>query len=464
MNRRSRPASRATNVTARVQAAVGLQRAGKLDEAEHAYRALLESYPRQVEALGFLALLRWERGDEQDAMRLFEQVLAIAPGAATHHHNYGVVLRQIGRMEDSERHLRQAIELAPDYAEAYHNYVIGHRLHSGDPLISGIDAALSKPGLSDADRCFLHFAAGKFHADSGDDARAFRHYAQANSAKGVRYSLAADARQFAAIQSTFGPGLFARLEQGGNPSRVPIFVVGMPRSGTTLVEQILASHAGVFGAGELRDMMAIAGSLPATVEGDAAFPHCMEALPTQVLDGMARGYLRRVQTLAPDAERVVDKFPQNFLLLGLIALMFPRARIVHCERSALDTCLSCYFQNFTRGQDYSYDLTNLGGYYQLYAAMMEHWRSVLPVPVHALRYEELTADPEATVRRLFDFCGLEWDPACLEFFETRRTVRTASVWQVRQPIYRSSVARWRSYEQELAPLIKALGPLADTSG
>jgi hypothetical protein len=227
----------------------------------------------------------------------------------------------------------------------------------------------------------------------------------------------------------------------GDASEVPVFIVGMPRSGTTLVEQILASHGAVFGAGELTDVGAIAQALYRHTPGEPAYPACMSGLDGTAYAGFGASYVKRTRGLAPDAGRIVDKNPLNFLHLGLIALMLPEARIVHCRRNPADVAVSCYFQNFTRGQEWAFDLGDIGRFHRAYERLMEHWRGVLASPMLELDYEAMVGDSEAESRRLVAFCGLEWDPACLAFHRARRPVRTASQWQVRQPIYAHSVER-----------------------
>jgi hypothetical protein len=222
-----------------------------------------------------------------------------------------------------------------------------------------------------------------------------------------------------------------------DPSVVPIFVVGMPRSGTSLIEQILASHAQIQGAGELQDLA---------------------ACESEGMDGLAQGYLSRLPALAGGKIRIVDKQPDNFLRIGLIRTILPNARIIHCVRNPIDTCVSCYSKLFSAGQHFSYDLAELGRYYRRYSDLMAHWRSVLPADAMLdVAYEDVVDDLEGQARRLIDYCGLEWDDRCLSFHKTRRIVKTASAVQVRKPLFRTSLERWRRYEAHLGPLLHALG-------
>jgi hypothetical protein len=236
-----------------------------------------------------------------------------------------------------------------------------------------------------------------------------------------------------------------------------VFIVGMPRSGTSLVEQILASHPNVFGAGELRDLQRLAEELPARVGAKEAYPACLVRLDGSAACALADEYLERIGRRSGAALRVTDKMPLNFLHLGLIAALFPRARIVHCIRDPLDVCVSCYCQDFQGGPNFLWDLTDLGKFHGEYERLMAHWGSVLPLPILEVVYEELVDNLEAVSRRLISFCGLDWDDRCLAYHQNARAVRTASLVQVRQPVYKSSVGRWRHYAPHLRPLLEALG-------
>jgi hypothetical protein len=252
------------------------------------------------------------------------------------------------------------------------------------------------------------------------------------------------------------------LERGGElgvSSELPVFIVGMPRSGTSLVEQILASHPSVMGAGELRDIGRCAERLKTRLNSTEDYPACLVELDQETASELAEQYLERLKSICTDEIRVTDKMPGNFLRLGLVAMLLPGARVIHCRRHPLDVCLSCYFQDFIRrsGLSYAFDLQNLGEYHTQYAKLMEHWRHVLPLRLLEVDYEQLVDEPEKMSRHLVEFCGLPWDPACLEYHKTQRNVWTASSWQVRQPIYTQSVGRWKHYETYLQPLKNALG-------
>ncbi len=262
--------------------------------------------------------------------------------------------------------------------------------------------------------------------------------------------------EFDRLIATFTPEFFEAQTSPGSDSERPVFILGMPRSGTTLVEQIIARHPLAFGAGELMTRNRVTWTLPAALKSGTTYPECAALMDERFTDEAANGYLKELRQLPDAAVRVTDKMPNNFRHIGLIARLFPRARIIHCQRNPMDICLSCYFLDFRGRLGFAYDLTHLGQYYRQYERLMAHWKKVSPIPILDVRYEDLIADSEAVSRRMIDYCGLEWDDACLAHDETERPVMTASHWQARQPIYKTSVERWRHYERHLEPLSRAL--------
>ncbi|MFA5372229.1 MAG: sulfotransferase, partial [Sideroxydans sp.] len=249
-----------------------------------------------------------------------------------------------------------------------------------------------------------------------------------------------------------------RLRGNGDSSALPIFVLGMPRSGTTLTEQIIASHPDVFGAGELPDLLRIAHRK--THPDTTTFPDNLRYLDAATLTAWGDEYIAGLKKRAPDSRHITDKMPANFFAVPLIHLMLPGAKIIHVNRNPVDTCVSCFTRLFHRKQEHTYDLAELGRYYADYVRLMDHWRAVLPQGAfYDVQYENIVADQEGEARKLLEYCGLEWDAACLDFHKTKRQIRTASVTQVRQPIYTTSVERWRKYEKSLGPLLDELGDL-----
>jgi tetratricopeptide (TPR) repeat protein len=387
------------------------------------------------DALLGLAQLRLEQGQPVAAIELLERILARDPE--------NVIARS---------HTAECAKVKPDDA---HFAALRRRFEAAR---SG-----SRP-LDGQQAIALHFALGKCHDDVGDYGEAFAHFAEANRRMRatLRYDASKTARQFEAVRHFFTAEKFRQLRPAQPDDanvELPVFVLGMPRSGTTLVEQILSSHPKVHGAGELRELLSICQQPTAALPGGnaAAYPDNLAQATPQTLAIWGADYLNRLRRLAPDARRITDKMPTNFFALGLIHLMLPGARIVHVRRDPLDTCLSNFFHNFNTRQEYTYDLRELGHYYTEYEKLMEHWRSVLPADSFIeVQYEDIVADLEGQARRLLDYCGLDWSDACLDFHRNTRDVRTASVMQVRQPLYRNSVQRWRNYAAFLGPLREAL--------
>jgi hypothetical protein len=263
-------------------------------------------------------------------------------------------------------------------------------------------------------------------------------------------------QKFDELIEVFSAENAARRPRAVNKSRLPIFIVGMPRSGTSLIEQILASHSEVYGAGELEDLPALVDSLAEMVGSKTPYPQCVDILKRKGLDEIAQRHLGKLAGLSMKAARVTDKMPHNFLHLGVIDMLFPGARVIHCMRDPIDTCLSIYSLPFNASHHYSSDLVNLGAHYQRYQGLMAHWKKVLRVPMLDIQYEELVNNQEEVTRKMLDFCGLGWEERCLRFYESERSVVTFSYDQVRRPLYKKSVARWKNFEQHLGPLIKAL--------
>ena len=304
----------------------------------------------------------------------------------------------------------------------------------------------------------LHFALGKAFADVGDHQQSFQHLLKGNALKRQEFVEHDEARllaRFARIEAVFSAKLLDDRKSLGNPSSVPVFIIGMPRSGTSLVEQILASHPDVFGAGERYELGDLAQAI-AGPEG-AEYPEAVAGLPGEALHALGTSYLDAIQPLAPAAKRITDKMPGNFFHAGLIHLALPNARIIHTCRDPRDTAMSCFSTLFAMGHPHTYDLAELGRYIRAYETLMAHWRRVLPQSAMIeVQYETLVDNLETEAKRIVDYCGLEWDEACLSFHKTKRPVRTASVIQVRQPIYNSSIGRWQPYEKELQPFLRAL--------
>jgi len=305
-----------------------------------------------------------------------------------------------------------------------------------------------------------YYALGKLAEPMGDIDTTFNYYQQANNLEAENFNIDKEKKKFDNIKAYYTKEKIASLQRSTNTSTLPIFIIGMPRSGTSLAEQVLASHPSVFGAGELEDIHYILKTIATNVEPKYDYPTCMDNLSSDYATQLAEDHIKNLQKMAPDAKYIVDKMPHNFIGLPLINILFPKATVIQCKRSSVDTCLSIYFQRFNKNHAYANSLKKLGEYYNLYADMMEHWKKTLDLNIIELEYEHVIANPEEEMRNLLEKCGIPWDPACLKFYENKRSVNTPSYDQVRRPIYSSSVAKWKKYEHHLGELISNLGDRA----
>jgi len=440
-----------------------LFRLDRPDEAVTQYERALAADPDYAEAHNSLGNTLHRAGRSQEALAHFHRALAIDPADARTHANLGALLVALGRTTEANASFEKAVDLSPRKAGHYWNLASARRFAGDDRHFVAMRKLATKAGsLEPIEQIDLNFALGKAFADVGDHRRAFDHMLAGNALKRrqVDYDEAKALARLDRIRAVFTADLIREKAGRGDPSPLPIFIVGMPRSGTTLIEQILASHPAVFGAGELREMARLSAQIGAA---DAVvFPEAVAGLSGEALRGIGARYVEAARRLAPYAQRVTDKMPGNFSLAGLIHLALPNARIIHACRDARDTAFSCFSLLFASGLEFTYDLGELGRYYRGYLALMAHWRAVLPRGVMLeVHYEEVVADLERQARRIIDHCGLEWDDACLSFYKTERSVLTASATQVRRPIYQSSIGRWRPHAERLQPLLREL---EDASG
>jgi len=430
---------------------------GRSEAAMSAFEKALALKPDFVEALNNLGntlgeLERWE-----EAVRYFERALALEPGFADARYNLGKTLAELGRLEEARAAYEHAIVLTPKRPDIHISLSNIKRFQEGDPEIAAMEVlAQNEASLLEEERIDLHFAMAKAYDDLHWHALAFEHMKKGNVLK--RASIAYDEKheldRLAARAAVFTRDMIETRRGGGDPSELPVFILGMPRSGTSLVEQVLASHPRAFGAGELPFLSERSG----TGKTEWESPERVATLSDEDLQQFGSRCVARLRSLAPQADRITDKMPGNFQHIGLIYLTLPQARIIHVRRDPRDTCLSCYSWLFESGLEFTYDLGELGRYYRAYEAMMAHWRAVLPEgAMLEVQYEALVGNFEEEARRILEHCGLEWDERCLEFHKTKRRVRTASAVQVRQPLYKSSIGRWQPYKEQLRPLLDALG-------
>jgi tetratricopeptide (TPR) repeat protein len=404
------------------------------------------------------ALLQLNRVDE--AIACFDRALASDSRLAAAHDGLGHAYVTLGRLAEAQHKFDTALALEPKRAEFYRSIADFKRMRADDPhFLAMEELARDIDSLPADQQIALHFALGKAYADVEQHDRSFRHLLAGNALKRrqIDYDEAAEFARLRRAKAVITAELIARMRGLGDPSEVPVFIVGMPRSGTTLVEQILASHPRVFGADELMDFPRLAAAVCEPPGATVPYPEMLHSMPADGLRRLGASYLAAVTPKAPAADRITDKLPGNFRLVGLIHLALPNARIIHLRRDPVDTCLSCFSKLFTGRQPFAYDLGELGRYYRAYDALMAHWRAVLPAGVMLeVQYEDLVADFAPQARRIVTHCGLEWDERCLSFHQTQRSVRTASATQVRQPLYRSAVGRAQPYAAMLGPLIEAL--------
>jgi len=439
-----------------------LEQQGKVSEAAAQFRRVLALEPQNVSAHYNLGNMLRAKTDYDGAIAHYKQALAGKPDFADAWNNMGTAFAERGDLDAALEAYQNAVEADPTRAAYHRNLASSKRFKPGDPQLAVLEQLLRNPGsVPPHERVDLQFALGKAYADLNQHERSFRHLLAGNKLKRtqIRYDDAEAMGYMQRIRTVFDAELLGTKAGGGEPAATPLFIVGMPRSGTTLIEQIIASHPKAFGAGELSDLDNIVHSLASFNGGALRFPEVVVTMSDEQLRQVGARYVAAIRALAPTAERVADKMPWNFHFPGLIHLALPNARIIHARRDPVDTCLSCFSILFEGNNNaYTYNLAELGRFYRAYDSLMAHWRAVLPPGLMLeVQYEEVVDDLEKQARRIIAHCGLEWDDACLAFYKTRRPVRTSSVAQVRQPVYRSSVGRWRPYREQLRALLEELG-------
>ena len=406
-------------------------------------------------------------GEYERAIEIYERLLTDYSRQPKIWLNYGHALRTIGRREDAVAAYDRCIALAPGLGEAYWSVANLKVSRFSAGREADMAAQLARRDLPDEDRLHLHYALGKAVEDRGQHGAAFEHYAQGAKMRRAETPHDADAGTALMLRSRrlFTPAFFAARAGGGSPSDEPIFIVGLPRSGSTLIEQILASHSAVEGLMELPDIISIAGGLAPSRRqaGDPGYPDVLADLDAATVSALGGSYLRGTRIHRRLGRPFfIDKMPNNFHHVGLIHMILPRAKIIDARRHPMAAGFSAFKQLFARGQAFSYDLADLGRYYRDYVELMAHFDEVLPGRVHRVIYDDLVEDTEGAVRRLLDYCGLPFEAACLNFHGNDRAVRTVSSEQVRRPIFRDGLDRWRPYEAWLGPLKAALGPALET--
>jgi tetratricopeptide (TPR) repeat protein len=441
----------------RLNLALALTKASAYHEALPHFDAVMAMRPDWTQARSQHAKALASLGRHADALATLELAIAAQPEIADYRNDKGVVLAEVGRDDEAAEAFKDALRIEPDHPRALFNLSTSNRPGAPAPLLARIEARLAQSPPADDQRLHLHFAAAAYYEKQGEVERAFAHYDQGNRLRRPNYSPKDTAMRFARLRQVFSKQFFAGRTDFGAPSELPVFILGMPRSGTSLVEQIIASHPLVHGAGELRSFHLMAAGVRRHLRLVAPYPDCIAEVDRAGAARLGEDYLAELRRLDADAIRVTDKMPGNFENLGLIASLLPRARVIHCVRDPVETCFSCFTTNFSADQPFAWDLRHLGEYYNEYRRLMAHWRAVLPLPILDVSYETLVEQPEPTIRALIEFCGLEWDDRCLQPHLTQRAVRTASMAQVRRPIYTTSARRAERFARFLAPLRQTLG-------
>jgi tetratricopeptide (TPR) repeat protein len=441
----------------RAQLAKQFLQSGQVDTARTLCLQALADDPRDLAAVRLLIRIYEQQGDEQALVDMLQRAHSLDPDDVWLAERLGALWRERGRFDEARDAFGKVLARNPEHSAAHYNLAMITRFTAHDAQLDAMLAWHGRTAPGSRDRRLMAFALGKAFDDLRDYDRAFVFFAEGNAIAhaGSKYSVDADRRRFDTIRRIFDAAFLRRCDGAGFADRTPIFVTGLPRSGTTLIEQILASHPDVCGGGELPNLYARVEAV-STPSGER-FPEAFDRLGPEALRPLARGYLDVLEALAGGRPRVTDKSIANFFYIGLIAALLPNAAIVNVHRDPRDQGLSL-FQKYLPEQPYGYDLCSIGQSYLLYQDLLGHWDRLLPRRILRLRYEAIVTDPEASVRRLLDHCGLPFDAACLSFHETDRVVKTASEAQVRQPLYTGAIGRWKGYRKHLGPLLDALGP------
>jgi tetratricopeptide (TPR) repeat protein len=472
------------------------QAKNQLDEAISCYRTALEINPKLGKTYFNLGIALQDKGQLDEAIACYQQAMQLNLNIFGLYYNLGLAFEKLHKLEEALSYYQKTIELNPNFFEAYNNmgnvFVVQGKLNEGiscfkkalqlkpDYTIALLNLVrnqrlnfddskelfeltkeLIKRDMSENDSINVYFAMGKLCDNLNMFKESFEYYRLGNAIKRTQLEFNIDSHvdYLSRIRKTFSTDFIEYRKSWGSNTEMPIFIFGMPRSGTTLVEQIIASHPDVYGGGELQFFIQMEQKLPSILKVDELYPECLNFIDDKAAYDMAESYIketREIAGLSKDFTRITDKNPFNFHHLGMISLLFPKASFIHCQRHPLDTCISIYFHEFSSGNHFAYDLRELGQYYREYLKLMNHWRNVLPINIFELKYEDMIKQQEEVSRKLVEFCGLEWNSASLDFYKKDRPVFTASNWQVRQPIYTTSCGRWKNYEQFLHPLKEVL--------
>jgi tetratricopeptide (TPR) repeat protein len=470
---------------------VAFQRTGRIENAISSYQKTLSITPEDVEANINLGVLLKSLDRVEEAVACYKRALKINPDHAEAYNNLGVIYQEQSLLDKAESCSRKALSINPEYAEAYNNlgstlkkqglleeaisccqkallinpghaeshFLMSslHKYKEGDPLLIEMEQLYSQPGIGEEQRVHLSFGLGKAYEDVGNYEKSFLCLKEGNRIKRstIKYSIDGAVAEFNQIKRTFSKSFINDNKGAGIPDKTPVFIIGMPRSGTSLVEQILASHPEVYGAGELPFVINIMSQMRKRFQTGAT-SEVISGYNEEFIAELGREYIEKTRELSPDSLFITDKMPHNFLWVGAIRMSLPNAKIICCRRDPMDNCLSIYKNIFHTGHNYSFDLQELGQYYLLYQDLMNYWHELFPGKIYDIYYEALVSNQKEETTKLLDHCGLTWDDACLSFHKTSRSVNTASAVQVRKPVYKDSMQLWKRYESQLQPLTEIL--------
>jgi tetratricopeptide (TPR) repeat protein len=439
--------------------APALTQLGRLAEADTVVQHLQKIEPESPQTWVTTAAVAAELMRQEEALAAYERAAQLAPENVGLRMSAGHLQKTLGRRAASEASYKAALAMEPGRGEAWWSLADLKNYSFSDTEIESMQRLLAAGSKDPGGEAQVHFALGKAYEQRADHPRAFAHYAQGNALKRAQapFDIEGFERRAARIRAFFDAGFFAAHAGSGDPSPAPIFIVGLPRSGSTLLEQILASHSRVAGTMELPNILNIVAQFDDLAAARDGYPQTFARAGRAELAALGARYLAETAPLRSAKARFTDKLPNNFSHIGLIHAILPHATIIDARRHPMDACFSTFKQHFAEGQTFSYDLQDLGRYYRGYLSLMDHWDRVLPGKVLRVQYEDVVRDPEREIRRLLEHCRLEFEPGCLNFHATARAVRTASAEQVRQPLYSSAVGYWRNFERELEPLARALG-------
>ena len=440
-----------------------LRKQQKYEAALFHAKVLVQQEPKNPQFQSVFAVESMQSGDYETALRTFDSILKILPEEPATLTSRGNALKTQGKKEEAIDSYRRAIKKYPAHGEAYYSLANLKLFTFTDTEIAAMESQEQNPGVSHMARIYLDFALGKAYEDMGDYDKAFSYYERGNSFKRSqsRYISEDLTAEFKAQAEVFSQSFVQIHTNSGFDAPDPIFIVGLPRSGSTLLEQILASHSEVDGTMELPNILSLAQKLRRgdKMSGTSHYPSVLKTMDAESLRSFGEAYINDTKVHRGQAPFFIDKMPNNFRHIGLINLILPNAKIIDARRHPMGCCFSAFKQLFHEGQEFSYGLKEVGTYYKDYVDLMDHWDEVLPGKVLRVQYEEVVADLETQVRRILDYCELDFEESCVSFYQTDRAVRTPSSEQVRQPIYKSGVEQWKNFEGNLDPLKQALGPV-----